>query len=120
MENQERHSKKIDLLAKCLEAGLITLQEALFILDADVVPEKSATTSDPGHSRWNGTRINPYPYTGTQSVPLTGTIMGGTGITTSNFPINTSVTYTSTSISPGETLTMHAHTVGSQADTKQE
>lgn len=119
MENQERHSKKIDLLAKCLDAGVLTLQDALFILDADVVPEKPAS-SDPGHTRWNGILNNPYPYTGVQSVPVTGTIMGGTGITTSNFPINTSVTYTSTSTSPGETLLMHANTVGSQADTKQE
>ena len=119
MENQERHNKKIELLAKCLDAGAITLQDALFILDADIV--KAPEAPEPVTStKWNGTwNTNPYPYIGTQTAPLTGTIIGGTGsITTSNFPIN-SVTYTSTSTSPGETLTMHANTVGLQADTKQ-
>lgn len=124
MENQERHSKKIGLLAKCLDAGLITLQEALFILDADIVPEKPASPQpvNIGNIGWGTTtHIQPYSYPRTTTdLPLTGTVTGGRTFITSNHPIGTNVTYTSTSSSPGETLTMHANTVGSVADTKQE
>lgn len=140
MENQERHNKKIELLSKCIEAGVINLQDALMLLDADVVPEEPAT-SGPGDSKWNGIQGYPtrprtfYPQTGINTFhPLGGTVtipsaeqvhtgtintLSGT-ITTSNYPAGTNVTYTSTSSSPGETLLMHANTIGSVAtNTKQ-
>jgi hypothetical protein len=101
MENQERHKQKIDILAKCIDAHVITLQEALMLLDADIVqPEINISSSS---TQWGGLNYPPrtynYPGTGTITVPnLTfGTSTGGT-TTTTTLPQGATLTNTVGSI----------------------
>lgn len=126
MENQERHNKKIDLLAKCIDAKVITLQDALMLLDADIIkPEPEL--QDSSSSRWSGVNY-PYPshpligthtlpYYGTANTPLMGTANTGGNISTINpgsstatvttYPPGASITYTNTVGSITEELSKH-------------
>ncbi len=113
MENQqERHTRKIELLSKCIEADVLTLQDALFLLDADqpvtpIAPSDSTT--------WQPSTYYPtiHPNLVPYSQPLTGsgTIMGassasitGLGTTTlTTYPPGTNITYTNTAGSATDT-----------------
>lgn len=93
MENnnpQERHSKKIDLLAKCIEAGAITFAEALMILDADLAGDtesKPAVTDYSLSKPWFGITPPPPNYNlhhqiGTSGEAITAGILVGNTSTT--------------------------------------
>lgn len=126
MENQERHKQKIEILARCIEAKVIKLEEALMLLDADIVkPEPEV--QDSSSSKWNGQNY-PYPshpligtqtlpYYGTGSTPLMGTVNTGGNISTINpgsstatvttYPPGASITYTNTAGSAIDALSKH-------------
>lgn len=112
MENQERHNKKIELLSKCIDAKIITLQDALMLLDADIVPEaeESTTTISPGTTWQAPTHFpNLVPYC--QPVSGTATIMGSAVLTTTS----TSGSNTTTTTYPGSAIT-YTNTVGSNTE----
>lgn len=112
MENQERHKQKIDILTRCIDAGVIKLDEALMLLDADIVKPAPAV-QDSSSSQWNGQNY-PYPshpLIGTQTLPyyrtpITGTIntlgnistlnTGSSTSTITTYPAGASITYTNT------------------------
>lgn len=111
MENQERHKQKIDILAKCIDANVITLQEALLLLDADIVKDEPAA-NDLTITPWLERAYYP-PIAFPLSTPLTGTVLphGGVGVsnisgtsTNTTYPQGTAVTYTNTVGSITETL----------------
>ena len=98
---QERHTEKIAILAKCIEAGVINLQEALLLLDADIV-EVEKKTSSPSLKDTGTHTVKPWPQINTPSTqdpltklyPNTGTIRFGSGISTLSITGGTSTTYT--------------------------